>query len=82
MRACWSTPSPPTSARLIALHNFTDVPVTVSFGIGQVEPGTALIDLLGPERVDVDEKARAAVELAPYGCRWLRVSPPGDTRIG
>jgi glycosidase len=69
-------------ARLVALHNFTDVPVTVTAEIGKVEDGTTLVDLLSPDQVDISSRGRVVVELPPYGHRWLRVSPPGDTRIG
>ena len=68
--------------RMIALHNFTEVPVRVRVQIGTVEEGTALLDLGGPERIDVEPQGQVEVELAPFGYRWLRVSPPGDSRIG
>jgi trehalose synthase len=68
--------------RMIALHNFTSVAVRVTVEAGPVDEGTTLLDLQGPERLDLDPRGRFDVELAPYGYRWLRVSPPGDTRIG
>ncbi|CDJ99553.1 Alpha amylase catalytic region [Microbacterium sp. C448] len=68
--------------RMIALHNFTAVPVRTRVEIGAVEEGTMLLDLHGPERMALDVSGRVELELAPYGFRWLRVSPPGDTRIG
>jgi len=68
--------------RMIALHNFTDVPVRLRAEIGAVEEGTSLLDLFGPDSVSVDPRGRIDVELPAYGYRWLRVSPPGDTRIG
>jgi len=68
--------------RMIALHNFTQVPQRVQLEIGAVEEGTALLDLHGPDRIMLDPRGRVDLELAPYGFRWLRVSPPGDTRIG
>jgi len=68
--------------RMIALHNFTDVPVRLRVELGPVEDGTALLDLHGSERIDVGPNGRVETELDPYGYRWLRVSPPGDTRIG
>jgi hypothetical protein len=67
---------------MIALHNFTDVPVRLRAEIGAVEEGTSLLDLFGPDSVSVDPRGRIDVELPAYGYRWLRVSPPGDTRIG
>ena len=68
--------------RMIALHNFTEAPKRVTVDIGAVEEDTALLDLHGPERIALDPRGRVDLELAPYGFRWLRVSPPGDTRIG
>jgi trehalose synthase len=68
--------------RMIALHNFTDVPVRLRVEAGAVQEGTALLDLHGAERVALEPSGRFEAELPPYGYRWLRVSPPGDTRIG
>ncbi len=68
--------------RMIALHNFTEVPQRVRVEIGAVDEGTALLDLGGPDRIMLDPRGRVDLELAPYGYQWLRVSPPGDTRIG
>ena len=68
--------------RMIALHNFTDVPQRVRLEIGAVEEGTALLDLHGPDRILIEPRGRLDLEMAAYGFRWLRVSPPGDTRIG
>ena len=44
--------------------------------------GTELSDLFGPGRTPLDERGRAAIELAPYGWTWLRVARPGDGRLG
>ncbi|HEX5728036.1 alpha-amylase family protein [Microbacterium sp.] len=68
--------------RMIALHNFTDVPVRLQVEIGAVEEGTVLVDLHGPGRVPVDPKGRVDFELGPFGFEWMRVSRPGDARIG
>ncbi|MGZ8805213.1 MAG: trehalose synthase, partial [Microbacterium sp.] len=68
--------------RMIAVHNFTEVPMRLRVEVGAVEQGTALLDLHGPGRIALDPNGRLDLELAPYGFRWLRVSPPGDTRIG
>jgi maltose alpha-D-glucosyltransferase/alpha-amylase len=61
------------SATVVALHNLGDDPVEAT----PVLPGLAgveLTDVLDPraEPVRVDGDGRAAVPLAPYGCRWLR----------
>ena len=50
--------------------------------IGAVDEGTALAGSARPRPDPVDPRGRVELELAPYGYRWLRVSPPGDTRIG
>ncbi|MET0735407.1 MAG: alpha-amylase family protein [Microbacterium sp.] len=67
---------------MIALHNFTAVPLRVRVEVGPTEDGTVLLDLHGPERLEIDDRGRVELELGAYGFRWLRVSPPGDTRIG
>jgi len=68
--------------RMIALHNFTEVPVRMTLRVDDVEDETVLLDLHGPDRIPVGPRGRVELELAPYGFRWLRVSPPGDSRIG
>ena len=68
--------------RMIALHNFTEVPIRMRVEIGAVEEGTALLDLHGPDRIAVEPRGRVELELPPYGYRWLRVSPPGDSGLG
>jgi Glycosidases len=67
--------------RMIALHNFTDVPVRLRAELGTVEEGTMLVDLHGPARTAVEPRGRVEFDLEPFGYRWLRVSPPGDSRI-
>ena len=74
------------TGRMIALHNFTEVAVRVTArltrDLGEIQEGTVLLDLHGPDRIPLDPDGRIELELAPYGFRWLRLSPPGDTRIG
>ncbi|MGV9193615.1 alpha-amylase family protein [Microbacterium sp. MC2] len=65
----------------MALHNFTDVPVSLTVDVGEVEPDCMLLDLFSPETIALEDGRKATFELAPYGYRWLRVSAPGDTRI-
>ncbi len=67
--------------RMIAVHNFTDEPRTVSFALGDEPEGTGLTDLLAPEHPDVDDRGRVRIDLPAYGYRWLRVSRPGDGRV-
>ncbi|BDV31878.1 alpha-amylase family protein [Microbacterium terricola] len=67
--------------RMVAFHNFTDVPVRTRVAIGTDSAGAELLDLHGPDTVPVDGRGRISVELAPYGFRWLRIPSPGDSRI-
>jgi threonine/homoserine efflux transporter RhtA len=67
--------------RSIALHNFSDVPVETTLELRDEPEALALIDLLGPERIALDDRKRATIELPPYGYRWLRVVRPGEGRL-
>lgn len=67
--------------RMVAIHNFSEVPVTTGFDIGDEPEGTSLVDLLMPERLELGHGGRVELEVPPYGYRWLRVSRPGDGRI-
>ena len=67
--------------RFVALHNFAERPVTVRFDLRDEPDDAALVDLLGDGVVSL-ESGRVEVELPAYGYRWLRVSRPGDGRLG
>jgi hypothetical protein len=67
--------------RLVALHNFGERPVTVALKLADEPAGTALVDLMGPAQYAIDGGA-VQIELEAYGYRWLRVSRPGDGRLG
>ena len=67
--------------RFVALHNFSDVPVTTTITLPDDPEATELSDLLGPERIALDDRKGAAIELPPYGYRWLRVVRPGEGRL-
>jgi len=67
--------------RFIALHNFSDVPVETAITLADDPDAVALSDLLGPERIPLDDSRRAVLELPAYGYRWLRVVRPGDGRL-
>jgi trehalose synthase len=67
--------------RLVTLHNFAERPVTVGLELADEPEGTQLVDLLGPDRIRLDG-GRTPIELEAYGYRWLRVSHPGDGRLG
>jgi trehalose synthase len=65
----------------VALHNFSDVPVKTTIRLADDPDAVELSDLLGPERIALDERKGATFELPAYGYRWLRVVRPGDGRI-
>lgn len=67
--------------RMVALHNFAEVPVRVALELGPVEEGTVLLNLHGTDRIALGPRGRFETELPAYGFRWLRVSAPDDTRI-
>jgi trehalose synthase len=67
--------------RFVALHNFAERPVAVELTIDDEPDDAALVDLLGPERIEL-EGGRARLELDAYGYRWFRVRRPGDGRLG
>ncbi|WP_426321081.1 alpha-amylase family protein [Microbacterium sp. E-13] len=67
--------------RMVAIHNFDEVPATTRFALPDEPEGTRLVDLLGSDHVDLDEKGRVEIEVPGYGYRWLRVARPGDGRV-
>jgi trehalose synthase len=67
--------------RMVAIHNFDEVPATTQFALEGEPEGTRLVDLLGSDHIDLDDKNRVEVEVPGYGYRWLRVSRPGDGRV-
>jgi hypothetical protein len=67
--------------RFVALHNFSDVPVATAITLSDDPDAVELSDLLGPERIALDDRKGAAIELPPYGYRWLRVVRPGEGRL-
>lgn len=67
--------------RMIAIHNFTDVPAATTFALRDEPEGTRLVDLLGSDRIPLDERGGVQLEVPAYGYRWLRVSRPGDGRV-
>jgi glycosidase len=67
--------------RVIAVHNFAEVPVTTRFTVGDEPEGATLVDLLDPSRLAIAPDGAVELEVAAYGYRWLRVSRPGDGRI-
>jgi trehalose synthase len=67
--------------RFVAVHNFAERPVTLTLPLEGEPEGAMLVDLLGPERLDLPD-GRMSLELEAYGYRWFRVSRPGDGRLG
>jgi trehalose synthase len=67
--------------RMVAIHNFAEVPATTRFALKDEPEGTRLVDLLGGDRIPLDDRGQAELEVPGYGYRWLRVSRPGDGRV-
>jgi glycosidase len=67
--------------RIVAIHNFAEVPATTRFALKDEPEGTRLVDLLGGDRIPLDDRGQAELEVPGYGYRWLRVSRPGDGRV-
>ncbi|MEU4015721.1 alpha-amylase family protein [Microbacterium sp. NPDC028030] len=67
--------------RLVAVHNFAEVPATVRFRLESEPEGTELVGLLESERLTLDADGEVVLEVPAYGYRWLRVARPGDGRI-
>ncbi|MCS3843580.1 alpha-amylase family protein [Microbacterium sp. AK031] len=66
--------------RVIALHNFAEVPVTTTFRVTGEPEGTTLLDLLEPSHTALGSRT-VELEVPGYGYRWLRVARPGDGRV-
>ncbi|MGW9586996.1 alpha-amylase family protein [Microbacterium sp. NPDC055455] len=67
--------------RMVAIHNLAGVPATTRFALAEEPEGTALVDLLGSDRLPLDDRGGVELEVPAYGYRWLRVSRPGDGRV-
>ncbi|WP_019181305.1 alpha-amylase family protein [Microbacterium yannicii] len=67
--------------RMVAVHNFADVPAMIRFAVEDEPDGASLVDLLAADRIPLDEKGEVEFEIPPYGFRWLRVARPGDGRV-
>ena len=69
--------------RMIALHNFSSHPVSVSVRLKNVGDGDELIDLfVDNEVVEIDGRGGATFQLDGYGHRWYRVLRGGGKRLG
>ena len=64
---------------MLALHNLAPESCLVDVSIGEVEPGSILVDLVGEsEEHPVAKDGRAQVKVDGYGFRWLLLRRPGD----
>jgi len=66
---------------IIALHNFAGEAAELTLAVAGTGVGVRMVDLLADGSVDVTEDGTARLQVAPYGCRWLRVVRPGDRYI-
>jgi trehalose synthase len=58
---------------VVALHNLADEPVEARLPLDGLA-GRELAGVLDERPLAVDDDGRAAVELEPFGCRWLRTT--------
>ena len=66
---------------LVALHNLGADGVTVPLELGELEPGTTLVDLLEGWSITPDDNGRCELTLEGYGYSWLRVNTPTSRRL-
>ena len=66
---------------LVALHNFSPDPRTVAITLADCDDSCQLVDLLEDGMTPLDQGGSAAIPLAGYGYRWLRVTRPDDRRV-
>jgi glycosidase len=68
--------------RMVAVHNLSGEPATVSFVVDRVNDTDTLVDLLFDGLVVTpSEKGEVSVSLDGYGFRWLRVLGAEDKRL-
>jgi trehalose synthase len=65
----------------LAVHNLAPEPCTVPLQIDDIPEGTRLIDQMGDDVIDLDDRGRVELPVDGYGHHWFRVSPPGDRRL-
>lgn len=66
---------------MIAVHNFSSDPQTVTITVPESTGVVHLIDLLADDRLSTDDRARLELTLPAYGHRWLRVHREGSLRL-
>ncbi len=67
--------------RMIALHNFSSEPVTVTLTLDDIDETSELVDLLGESSTHPLAAGQVELPLDGYGHRWLRVISNGDKRL-
>jgi maltose alpha-D-glucosyltransferase/alpha-amylase len=60
---------------VVALHSFAGRPVEIAVPVGDVEAG---VDLFANEELRAESDGSLAIELEPYGYRWLRLRRRGQ----
>jgi maltose alpha-D-glucosyltransferase/alpha-amylase len=63
---------------IVAVHNFAPEPAEVELAVAGSGVGVRAVDLLADGTADVRDDGVLSLDLAPYGCRWLRIVHPGD----
>ena len=64
---------------MLALHNLAPESCLVDVSIGEVDPGSTLVDLVGErEQHPVATDGQAQIKVDGYGFRWLLLRRPGD----
>jgi hypothetical protein len=68
---------------MIALHNFSGDPASVSVRVPNVTEGDVLVDLLVDNaQIELDGRGSATIQLDGYGYRWYRVIARDGKRLG
>jgi trehalose synthase len=60
---------------VVALHSFAERPLKIAVPVGDVEAG---VDLFANEELRAESNGSMAIELEPYGYRWLRLRRRGQ----
>jgi maltose alpha-D-glucosyltransferase/alpha-amylase len=66
---------------MVAVHNFAAEPARVTLSVAGAGVGVQAVDLLHDETAAVQENGLIDLDLDSYGCRWLRITHPGDRYI-
>ena len=66
---------------IVAVHELAGEPAEITLAVAGAGAGLRAVDLLCEGTTEVGNDGLLSLELAPYGCRWLRVVRPGDRYI-